>query len=357
MRILVISDIHFGVTESSINNENIRKLLINCIKDNLPINRIILLGDIFDLDLARFGDALDGNDNSIIGFRQFITELIGNGVQADKWTYIPGNHDYDLFDIPARNEGMKRRFSKKSGDKIIYWPPQTWEGWNIAPNVFKNTIEVQYPHRWEQINGKYILLTHGHYFDPSQTFGYKIEKVNKKDGIPIEKFFTRSAQYQGLARLVSYQGRSILVVGGLYRTGELMKSFFKKVIKYGSIGLYRGKPLNKHLKNAAAAYVSCFGPLGRPKTGPVVPDALIFGHTHEEGISYVNKETAMKYGIEKGFTLVNDGGFIRGSGGSKIVGSFAVIEAKKEKCCIKLFVLKTDDSSGPKADMVQQCVI
>jgi len=343
MRVIVISDLHFGVPESSINDPEVRLMLIKAIKSLFPIERIILLGDIFDLNLARLGDAIDGRSihgKKIIGFRQFLKECYDQGIGDLRWIYIPGNHDYDTFDVPARLYGMARRFSKKTEEKIMYWPPRCWEGGNIAPKEWRKNFEIQYPHRWEKIGPKYILLTHGHYFDPSQTMGKKIVDINKSGGIPLDKFFTLCAQYQSLTRAISYQGQTINFFGTLYKCCGSAQSFIQEIMKYGTMGLFRNRALDAHLQNASLAYIKHFGPLGQSSGAPVLPDAMVSGHTHKEGMVFVDEKKTAPYGFKKGFLLVNDGGFIHSPSDGNILGSLVEMESTAGDCKVILHVIE-----------------
>ena len=125
MRVVAISDLHFGVQETSMNDRKVRLKIIETIVGLLPVDRIILLGDIFDLDLGRFGDAIDGRSTqgwSIVGFRTFIKECLDRGIKDPQWVYIPGNHDYDLFDVPARLEGMNADLEKDRRKNLVLGP-------------------------------------------------------------------------------------------------------------------------------------------------------------------------------------------------------------------------------------------
>jgi len=349
MRIIVLSDLHFGVPETSINDREVRRTVIETIRSLLPVERIILLGDIFDLNLAKLGDAIDGRSSrgtKVIGFRQFLKECLVKGIKDLQWIYIPGNHDYDTFDVPARLDGMNRRFVKKTGEKIMHWAPRSWEGGNIAPQELRGNFQIQYPHRWEKLGTKYILLTHGHYLDPSQTMGKKIGELNRPGGIPVDKLFTMCAQYQSLTRAISYQGETIRFFGSLYGAWTSVSSIVEEIIKYGTMGLWRHKALDAQLQKAALSYVRHFGPIGKPKEAAGMPDAMIFGHTHREGMVFVGEPGTVSIGSGKGILLVNDGGFIHGGSDGKITGSLVEVESAGISCKVRLHVIERTSSGG-----------
>ena len=60
-----------------------------------------LLGDILDLQLANWAQAIEGmilpNRGRVVGFRHFINHLLEQTGATEIW-YIPGNHDYRIFD-------------------------------------------------------------------------------------------------------------------------------------------------------------------------------------------------------------------------------------------------------------------
>jgi UDP-2,3-diacylglucosamine pyrophosphatase LpxH len=343
MRLIIISDLHFGVPETSINDRDVRRVVIESIRSLLPVERIILLGDIFDLNLARLGDSIDGRSSpgsKVIGFRQFLKECLAKGIKDLQWIYIPGNHDYDTFDVPARLDGMNRRFVKKTDEKIMYWTPRPWEGGNIAPEELRGNFLIQYPHRWEKIGTKYILLTHGHYLDPSQTMGKKIGELDRQGGIPADKFFTLCAQYQSLTRAISYQGETIKFFGNLYGAWTSVSSIVEEIIKYGTMGLWRHKALDTQLQKAALSYVRHFGPIGKPQEADEIPDAMIFGHTHREGMVFLGEPGNASIGSGKRILLVNDGGFIHGGSDGDIVGSLVEVESVGIRCNIRLHVFE-----------------
>ncbi|MFA6149424.1 MAG: metallophosphoesterase [bacterium] len=357
MRLIVMSDMHFGVPETTLNDEDVRRTVVETIKGLLPVERIILLGDILDLNLARLGDAIDGRSprgTDVVGFRQFLKECLAKGIKNLQWIYIPGNHDYDTFDVPARLEGMNRRFVRKTDEKILYWAPRPWEGGNIAPRQLRNDFLIQYPHRWEKIGTRYILLTHGHYLDPSQTMGKKITGLDKPGGIPVDKYFTLCAQYQSLTRAISYQGETIRFFGSLYGAWTSVGSVVEEIIKYGTMSLWRHKALDAQLRNAALSYVRHFGPIGKPQEAAGMPDAVIFGHTHREGMASLGPPRTAPTGSGKGLLLVNDGGFIHGGSDGDIVGSLVEVESAGDSCNVRLHVFERTSTGNVSSRVAEE---
>jgi len=129
-------------------------------------------------------------------------------------------------------------------------------------------------------------------------------------GSPVEKLFTMCAQYQSLTRAISYQGETIRFFGSLYGAWASVNSIVEEIIKYGTMGLWRHKAPGTELQNAALSYVRNFGPIGKPQEAAGSPDAMIFGHTHREGMVFLGEPGTASTGSGKGILLVNDGGFI-----------------------------------------------
>ena len=98
-KIVVMSDIHFGIEECTIgvphngalvaaaeNKKSNVDALINFLKEG-AIQEVILIGDIFDLIFSNFHSALKASE-------YFFDSLIKI---AKKITYIPGNHDHTFW--------------------------------------------------------------------------------------------------------------------------------------------------------------------------------------------------------------------------------------------------------------------
>jgi hypothetical protein len=110
--------------------------------------------------------------------------------------------------------------------------------------------------------------------------------------------------------------------------------------KYATAGLLRDRPLDADLQDACLAYIRIFGFLGQPTGNPLLPDAMVFGHTHAEGMVSLGAKKTAPYGLNKGLLLVNDGGFIQSPKHGNILGSFLEIESKAGACRMLLHVIE-----------------
>ena len=92
---------------------------VQSLKEFAPLREIFLLGDILDLQLANWAQAIEGmilpNRGRAVGFRYFINHLLEE-TGAKEILYIPGNHDYRIFDYHSIDRYLIRplRFSARS---------------------------------------------------------------------------------------------------------------------------------------------------------------------------------------------------------------------------------------------------
>ena len=79
-RYLVLSDMHFGTPESSINDIRFNSALIKYMVSRAPWEEIVLIGDLLDINLSTFtrsieGTTGEGQDKPLFGFQKFIEAL------------------------------------------------------------------------------------------------------------------------------------------------------------------------------------------------------------------------------------------------------------------------------------------
>ncbi len=81
---------------------NTARAFVRKLSEFQPLTEIFLLGDILDLQLANWAQALEGTiagkfAKRATGFRYFLNFLLRE-TGARKIIYVPGNHDYRIFD-------------------------------------------------------------------------------------------------------------------------------------------------------------------------------------------------------------------------------------------------------------------
>lgn len=313
-RYLVLSDMHFGTPESSINDARYRAALVAHLVAGAPWEEVIFTGDLLDINLSTLTRSLEGNAAArppIIGFRGFLEEVarlhdpVGvtlPGV-AKRWVYVPGNHDYKVWDLLATEVVCQAVLS--SGQRLGTVPTPlmqyTWRGpasffsGIFAPLGVQQSVVVTYPNH-EIPAGEpqqTIVLTHGHYLDPSQTRGKVLAPAlggglrAPRPAPMLRELFIETAQYQTLANLISFTRGTIRIVDEIFGPaglGEKAKRLWERFSGWllgfaysGSAG-HRGKPLTGEQLENIERYLEHFSGYPRP-----LPRWFVFGHTHRQG--------------------------------------------------------------------------
>jgi len=331
---LVLSDLHFGTNQTSMNNQAVVKGLEEYIENNGPWESVIFSGDLLDLNLSIFKYSIEGrkkNEPAICGFRDFITGLYKHVVKpASKlsvanWVYIPGNHDYAIWNMLSTKEMcmdvLARGESLKPGPKM----EGKWKGneafiSGIFPQEVREKVSIEYPDYvipFGNNNGK-IIVTHGHYLDFKQTFFNNLDKLTKEEEIKekVRSIFIETAQYQTLAQAVSYTPGKRTIFDHLFGPNNPLA-----ILEYVAHNIFnaplRGKPIDEDLLRAIEIY------LGRFRNYAPLPDYFIFGHTHSPGKASTGKIKKGRLYDTKDINIFNAGSFFPGNG---IAGSFVTIE-------------------------------
>ena len=208
---LVLSDLHFGDTRCTLHSMGTAHALTNRLQHFRPISEIVLLGDILDLQLANWARAVEGmilpGGKRTVGFRYFLNFLIKE-TGARKIIYVPGNHDYRIFDYHSIEKSLIRtlRKGKKLSGKIAFF--RTFEDSFLRGILTEpeTSIKIVYPHHTVRVNGTRLILTHGHFFDPTQAFNHEVGKVFAGSGSLSRRqiaklrhdYFRRASLYQNL---------------------------------------------------------------------------------------------------------------------------------------------------------------
>ncbi len=313
-RFMVLSDMHFGTPESSINAAQFRDPLIDYIVSRAPWEEIVFTGDLLDINLSTFTRAIEGGtwqdlNVPLFGFRQFVQELDtrmrrqspDKGLKnlTQKWIYVPGNHDYKIWDMLSSK--MVCDDVLASGKPMGSVPTPVMMGKWIGEESFfagifrsycaQNQVIVEYPNHEINFTREKMVLTHGHYLDAKQTRFNDLSDHLSNSKSPEEirkarrKIFIETAQYQTMANTISFtMGFRELanVMVGPDAFGNKIKKLYNQI---GSLLLIlffpsegrKGKRLSpKQLLNMEY-YVEQFCQYTKP------PRWFIFGHTHHQG--------------------------------------------------------------------------
>lgn len=313
-RYLVISDAHFGTPESSINDPRLAKSLVAYIAAQGPWEEIVFTGDLLDVNLATFTRSIEGGkypDISVelLGFREFLRALdaelrrtkgLGLASLTQRWVYIPGNHDYKVWDMLATKIVCEDVLAAGDPMGTIKTPlkQHRWDGdRSFFAGIYKpfnaaGQVTVTYPN-YEIPSGSTsptVVLTHGHYLDPSQTWGHSLHKElsgvadTQAEAKIVRAIVIDCAQYQTLANAVSFTKRSRKIINALFGPAGL-KELVKAVITQVAAWLLRlafvtrgtrGKRISGTVLRNIEQYLRRFTPYLHP------PKCFVFGHTHRQ---------------------------------------------------------------------------
>lgn len=280
---LVLSDVHFGDKRCTLHSMDTVRRLCAKLREFHPIDEIILLGDILDLQLANWAQAIEGliqtgPHRKAVGFRYFMNILLEE-TGAGKITYIPGNHDYRIFDYHSLEKYLiaPLRSGRRLSGRISFF--RTFDD-SFLRGLFKTKdvhVRVVYPHHTLKINGSRVILTHGHFFDPTQAFSHEIGKV-----FPESKELSREElkriRHNYFRRVSHYQN----IIGGFSLQNNLRESFTSIYHSYTSltqgfeVHRLRKTFMTPAMRRSIRNYLRfCC----RSKN----IEGVIFGHTHKAG--------------------------------------------------------------------------
>jgi UDP-2,3-diacylglucosamine pyrophosphatase LpxH len=314
-RYLVLSDMHFGTPESSVNDPRYLGALVDRMVSRAPWEEIVLTGDLLDVNLSTLTRALEGGPHPglkapLFGFRHFVETLdsrmkeAGKGLAdlAARWVYVPGNHDYKIWDMLSSKVVCDDVLA--AGDPLgtVPTPLMTyrWTGpSSFFAGVFRRAgvaagVTVSYPNHEVSFGERgTLVLTHGHYLDASQTRGNDLAANLRGVTDParvqdiVRRIFIETAQYQAVANAVSFTQGTRRIVDELFGPDGIGNKVRKIVTRIGGwiLGLLvsrkaalRGQELSPHHLENIDYYVDRFCACD-PR-----PTWFVFGHTHRQGL-------------------------------------------------------------------------
>lgn len=313
-RWLVLTDMHFGLGESSINDPALHEPLAAWIAKGPAWEEIVLGGDLLDANLSTCTRAIEGGrypdvSGSLLGFRDFLAKVDeaarreGKGGLAEvagRWIYVPGNHDYRIWDLLAAQVAFEDVVARGATLGTVPMPLASWR-WDGEASFFsglfrrfgiERRVIVTYPNHEIPfgLHGT-LLCTHGHYLDPSQTGWNDLAAcLRGADGPTAERIVRRivveTAQYQVLANAVSFTRAARQLVDDVAGPLGLVNRLRRIVaaarewlvgLLFRSEGKLRGDTLSPGLLANAEVYAERF------RGASPLPRWLVFGHTHRQG--------------------------------------------------------------------------
>ena len=184
-KIMVMSDIHFGLDACNINcpvgigesHQNTARIdrLFEWIEGQ-QVEEFVFLGDVFDLHLSNLADSIKNS-------RYFI-EKLRHYEQLRRIIFIPGNHDHFLWllDIYWHDivQKMQNNDALKAFTGDLEFVQRTFSNVSGKPSLLKHVFGVNaevvttYPIRREDVNGRKFVFLHGHLLDRTQKMLSKI---------------------------------------------------------------------------------------------------------------------------------------------------------------------------------------
>ncbi len=327
-RYLVLSDMHFGTPESSVNDPRYRGALVNYIASRAPWKEIVLTGDLLDVNLSTLVRALEGGPGlgggpAVVGFRTFVEELDGAmkhrgapGLDslAENWVYVPGNHDYKVWDLLAANAMSVNVIAAGRSLRSVH-PPLAQAKWANGTSFFAGVfrafashrrVAVEYPdHVLSFGESGRMVLTHGHYIDASQTRFRSLVKTLAGVAPPALQKAARdivieTAQYQAVANAVSFRrdttqwvARAVGPDGWVDRLKNLVFGLASSLISTVLLrkGTLRGEDLTPRQLAAIDVYLRRF------RSYDPMPRWFVFGHTHRQGRGRAGDQAVQVYNV------------------------------------------------------------
>ena len=323
---IVFSDLHFGDPRSLLHSGPHLDKLLSLAAEHRPIRRVVLLGDILDLQIGNWSLAIEGiplgtGGRRSPGFRRFLNELVRT-VEAKSVHFVPGNHDYRVFDYLSVDRYLMARLAtgKRLHGKLAFYRHFRKPFLRGVLASDQIPFEVTYPHLELRLGEHRLVLGHGHYLDASQGLGIDAHRafrgVNPKDTKATtsarQNFFRRVGLYQSIVDggAVNYkvrQGVYRRAVGALHAVGKL-----------GDLtqGKARYRPIDRGLKQNILTYVR-YCCRGRKV------DGFVFGHTHRAAEATIPRPPLAP------LQVWNCGTFLEEKNVKNRVGSFLVLWSKR----------------------------
>lgn len=304
---LVLSDMHFGTPESSINQQALRSALVRHLVEGAPWKEIIFTGDLLDANLATFRQAIEGDGDVRFGFRAFVREVDaalaasgGLAAAAERWIYLPGNHDYRVWDLLATRYAFEDVLAHGDTLGTVPMPLQhhAWAGDDsFFAGIFRpfhaaDRVRVEYPNHLVAFDGASMVFTHGHYLDPSQTRGNELSahlgraSTSAARDEAVGHIVKETAQYQAVASAVSYTRETQRLASALVgpdgladKARTILAALGDAVLRlvFGRKSALRGSAISARQLTDIGLYVTRFSEVQPPARW------FVFGHTHRQG--------------------------------------------------------------------------
>jgi UDP-2,3-diacylglucosamine pyrophosphatase LpxH len=317
---IIMSDIHFGSKDSNLSvNSNYPEKLKAKRKGNInklfdwfatlheDIDEFIFLGDIFDLHLYNFSEALSNS--------YYFFDKISSFKNISRITYIPGNHDHTLWLLHIYSLDIIKKFELNNRPEFeddIEFVDREFkdpDSPSFLKKIFTNGREIEfcvrYPIFHYPIDSKHIAFFHGHFLDKRQRV---IEQVLK---FALPNLDLSVSQEYELFCCPQYETIFLLsqCKAGRDELSKRYKKYKKYIDEYRVPVHYHHQNIRLHLKDSGLKIGG--NPIYRKL------HYVIFGHTHTAGISMY------KFSTNEELIGMNTGSWVQKG---DILGEFIMID-------------------------------
>ncbi len=305
-RAVVLSDLHLGEEGALLSRPETVDRLVEELAELGDIDLLVLLGDVWDLWRTGISAALRA------GATLFRRLSAWSGPR--ECVLVPGNHDYHLW---AFSEEARRR--KEIGWNEVDEPSMILAGGPASGDKVCLAggfpLRLIYPFISLEVNGKRVLLLHGHHLDYfSRSFwwaktawlarwilgrsrGISLSDIDRLNG-PFFELLTNTAY---VPELLSWE----------YRLYAMLR-FFARLLRFesGSGGSPRRYTSVNENRGEAAELL-------RDLLPGFLPDVFVFGHTHRAGFGSTDVGNRSVLMANSGCWLEDGDGY--GDGGTYLV--------------------------------------
>lgn len=275
-KIVVISDTHFGDKSQLLDDPHLVGRFMGVLEGLGQVDELILLGDVIDLWMSTLVPAL----RSAKLFVESLSRL-GN---VRKFLYIPGNHDHQVFMNAFRME-LDLRIMQGNLGQPAFLPARSYGDSilsGIAHPKSRAHFPLVYPYVIRTVNGRDVVLTHGHHLDFYAT----------RDGDPEKKFWLGRQimkRKKNKATLHDIEMANIVFCGAMsvwpwvpelvgdgvryYRLFNFFDRLFRSDRMYES-------PLRDSLIKESYDEIDTL----LPELEGIDPACFVYGHTHRPGM-------------------------------------------------------------------------
>lgn len=170
MKIAIISDTHIGDATSCLIKYPLRgpvalPTLNKLVQRIGRVDCLVFLGDILDFSIRNRVDVMKGARIFFRAFRDC----------AGTFVYVPGNHDVEVWELVLDGIAKDNGFVDNMHSEYIHIP----NGGGIV-NTFLDDIvlgmnfHVAYPNAYFHTDKEFVMLTHGHYWEPYWALGAEL---------------------------------------------------------------------------------------------------------------------------------------------------------------------------------------